>query len=279
VRYLNSVTEKKFIKYSSVLYSLKKVFNNKNSYSRSREIDDPKKVYLCVAVLVVALMLAEIGYCLLLLGSDFLFARDGEGYLVSSIFWANFALPFLVEHFYLGELSMHPTNLKVRIFPFIVGGFLLETLLEGWLLPAMTLAKLAVVYTYCKQGYDMFHLRQLIRLTLLALVIFYAIVKFEVMEAGSLLSWQVIGSAWSVLWSAVVIAAAMLLTRLVALIFLKQELSKYFYTEMHLQLGFVLGTMLMSASYINFASSNTPIQIHSYISLIFLSIVGALVYL
>jgi hypothetical protein len=110
-------------------------------------------------------------------------------------------------------------------------------------------------------------------------VIFYAIVKFEVMEAGSLLSWQVIGSAWSVLWSAVVIAAAMLLTRLVALIFLKQELSKYFYTEMHLQLGFVLGTMLMSASYINFASSNTPIQIHSYISLIFLSIVGALVYL
>ena len=41
----------------------------------------------------------------------------------------------------------------------------------------------------------------------------------------------------------------MLVTRLIALIYLKQELFYYFYNEMHIQIGFIIAAMLMYLCY------------------------------
>ena len=48
---------------------------------------------------------------------------------------------------------------------------------------------------------------------------------------------------------------------------------------MHIQLAFIFATMLMYLCYIDFKDMNTLPQIHSFIALIFLSIVGVIVYL
>ena len=74
------------------------------------------------------------------------------------------------------------------------------------------------------------------------------------------------------------ITCAMLLTRLIALIFIKQELLKHFYTEMNVQLAFVISTLLMYLSYSSLPLDTLP-EIHSFIAIIFLFIIGVLVYM
>ena len=56
----------------------------------------------------------------------------------------------------------------------------------------------------------------------------------------------------SIVLTAVLITISMLVTRIVALFYVKQELYKYFYTEMHIQVGYILATMTLYLTYINF---------------------------
>ena len=79
------------------------------------------------------------------------------------------------------------------------------------------------------------------------------------MEAGSLFSFESLVTAGGMLLSILVITIAMLFTRLVALIIMKNELFKYFYTDMHIQLGLIISTMLMYITYIEIEyPSNLP---------------------
>ena len=82
--------------------------------------------------------------------------------------------------------------------------------------------KLLLIYLYTREGYDMFHLRQLIKMALLCLVIFFVVVKFAVMDSGSFFSLDMFTSTCTMLGYVVLITTAMLITRLVALIFIKQ---------------------------------------------------------
>ena len=82
--------------------------------------------------------------------------------------------------------------------------------------------KLLLIYLYTREGYDMFHLKQLIKLALLCLVVFFVGVKFAVMDSDSLFSFDMFASIWKMLGYIVLITSAMLITRLIALIFIKQ---------------------------------------------------------
>lgn len=65
----------------------------------------------------------------------------------------------------------------------------------------------------------MFHLRQLIKMFLLCLVLFAIIIKLFVMPTEGYFSWSVIAKT---IGEALIITVAMLATRLIALIYLKQ---------------------------------------------------------
>lgn len=225
-------------------------------------------------------MVAEVVYCCLLMNSNTLFSSSESGYLIPTIFWANFGLPFLVEHFYLGELSMHPNpNLKLKLFPYIIFGLMCSSLLESMLFLVLMSLKVLLLYIYYRQGYEMFHVRQLIKLILLVLVAFYAMVKFIVMDFSNLFTWSAINTTGSMLGCVFLMTGAMLISRLIALIFLKHELYKYFYTELHVQLGFIFSAMVMYASYISLEEMASRPQVYSFVALIFLSLIGVLVFM
>ena len=44
--------------------------------------------------------------------------------------------------------------------------------------------KILVLYIYTKEGYDMFHLRQLVKMLLLCLVLFPVVLKFILMPSA-----------------------------------------------------------------------------------------------
>ena len=97
--------------------------------------------------------------------------------------------------------------------------FMAVSILESLWLFAFMCIKVLVLYLYTKEGYDIFHLKQLVKLFLLCLVLFTVVVKFLVLESDISFSWLTI---LKVILDAVIIAVAMLVTRLVALIYLKQ---------------------------------------------------------
>ena len=94
-----------------------------------------------------------------------------------------------------------------------------ESLLESFLFILLVSLKLVNIHIFTKQGYDMFHIRQLVKAVLLLLVLFYSFVKFLFIDVDSS---HLMTSLWNLVISVVVITAAMLLSRLIALIFLKQ---------------------------------------------------------
>jgi len=51
---------------------------------------------MILASLVVLIMLVEIIYCSLVISSDWFFEQHIDSCMVSTIFWASMALPFLI---------------------------------------------------------------------------------------------------------------------------------------------------------------------------------------
>lgn len=72
------------------------------------------------------------------------------------------------------------------------------------------------------------------------------------LNIGSLFTAHLLTTVLHTLIKIAIVSGAMLATRVVALHFLKLELYKYFYTEMHIQLGFIIATMIMYVGYIDF---------------------------
>ena len=94
IRYINSKSEKKFLKKTGVASSIKRFFSTK----RSRHLNAspaPKRPYLFSCFLILLMLGSMIAYSALQTSSTFLFEEASEGYLVSTIFWSAIALPFL----------------------------------------------------------------------------------------------------------------------------------------------------------------------------------------
>ena len=82
-------------------------------------------------------------------------------------------------------------NLKLKIFPYIVVGFMFECLLESWLLPLLMATRLAIVHIQAREAFDILHLRHLAKMLLLALILFYTFVKLISTGEERLMSWFV----------------------------------------------------------------------------------------
>ena len=67
----------------------------KKSYNRTHR-NTTNQTYFNIFILALSLILAEVLYCSLLLNSNFFFVDSEGSNLIPTIFWANFALPFLV---------------------------------------------------------------------------------------------------------------------------------------------------------------------------------------
>lgn len=91
MRYLNSKTDTKFIKKSTVLGSLKKLFAP-HSFLPSARLKNP---YIHIVILVVSLIIGQVVYCVLLSSSSGLLEVERRGYMIATIFWTNFGVPFL----------------------------------------------------------------------------------------------------------------------------------------------------------------------------------------
>lgn len=78
--------------------------------------------YGCLVLLVCCSMGGQITYCSMLSRSNWVDSGEDGFYLVASIFWIQWGVPFLFEHFYISESSYHP---KVRLVGYIVIALLL----------------------------------------------------------------------------------------------------------------------------------------------------------
>lgn len=204
---------------------------------------------------------------------------SSENYMISSIFWAHFGLPFLISNFYLNR-PVEDQNLKLRIFPFLVLAFMLQSVLESWLFFVLMLCRITYVYIQQKQEFEVFHVEQLIKAALLAFSLLFFEVKFisdqryDHDDGESFVSFY-----FRILWHVALITVSMLLARIIALTYIKEELYRHFYTEMHINLAIIATAMALNLCELGFyplQGTNTLAFI--FLNLIFLGLIGVIVY-
>lgn len=145
------------------------------------------------------------------------------------------------------------------------------TFLEGFNSLLLVLLNLAYIYIYTKQGYEMFHLTYLIKGILLLFTLLWTLIKYHSGET----SVPILSTIFYTLLLVAAVTACMLITRVLALNYLKQELYNHFYTEMHLQVGFVLVAILMYLGSILIGG----LQVWPVLALVLLGTSGGLIYL
>ncbi len=167
------------MKKSTIIGSLHKIIANSQLYHSQPSETKDQHHYLHLTILTVTLIASQIIFSILVSQSIFIYHPEEENYLISSIFWSAFALPYLFEHFYLSEVLYHDNpKQNFQFFPYIILAFMLETLFEGTFFLIFIVLKLLNIYIQVKQGYYMLHINFVINSTLLIFTIFYVLLKF-----------------------------------------------------------------------------------------------------
>lgn len=168
--------------------------------------------------------------------------------MVSTIFWANVVLPFLFSNFYLNR-PVEEQNCKLKIFPFIILGYVMLSLFEGVLILVLIAFKMLHTYIQSKQEFDVFHVDQIFKAGLLVFVLIYTAAKY-LWTSGTLFDQEIIYFLVGMCFHVAMLTASMFITRVIALKYLKEELYKYFYTEMHICLAFIGSALLLNWTYL-----------------------------
>jgi hypothetical protein len=144
-----------------------------------------------------------------------------ENYMISTIYWAYFGLPFLVSNFYLNR-PVEDQNIKLRIFPYLVLAFMLQSVLESWLFFVLMLCRITYVYIQQKQEFEVFHVEQLIKAAFLAFsVIFFQVQFISDQRYDHEYGESFVSFYFRILWHTVLITISMLLARIIALTYIK----------------------------------------------------------
>jgi hypothetical protein len=140
--------------------------------------------------------------------------------MVSTLFWSNFALPYLFSNFYLNR-PIEDKNYKLKLFSIIMIAYMLESFVEGLLFFSLMVFNLIHTYIHSKKEFDVFHINQFIKLILLCVVLVWIIIKCAYLSHANLFHGSVMAFIATLLFHVAILTIAMFLTRVLAIKYLK----------------------------------------------------------
>lgn len=111
-----------------------------------RLMERPVVLLVTVCATVVA---CQVLYCRLAAESIVFSASEGR-YLVSTLFWCNFAVPYLFCNFYLSR-PLEERSGKLRLFSLLAAFYMVESLIEGLLFFSLVAFNLLHAYIHSKR--------------------------------------------------------------------------------------------------------------------------------
>ena len=234
LRYISQHSSKRIFAHRSAKTSFDKLMKlSKTAFYQSEEksfvswiIERPLLLLFTVSATV---MVCQILYSRLA-SSIIIFFSVNEGYyLVSTLFWSNFALAYLFCNFYLNRPIEERTS-KIRLFSFLIVLYLLESLLEGFLFFSLMLFNLFHTYIHSKKEFDIVHINQLIKLVLLIAVVAIVLFRYCFVYEQDFFSETTLAFILTTIFHVLLLTVSMLATRIIAIKYIKEELYRYFYT-------------------------------------------------
>lgn len=138
--------------------------------------------------------------------------------MVSTLFWSNFALPYLFSNFYLNR-PIEDRVAKVKWFLIVVIVYLMYSLVDGLLFFSLMVFNLLHTLIHSKKEFDHLHINQLIKLMLLCGIMLWMMIKYLFITDETIKEAMVfIGT---LLFHVLMVAISMFLTRVIAVRYLK----------------------------------------------------------